>query len=125
MNIAKLYGDDAWDFLGNVIEPAGVIFGDEKVRDMLTGANGAKKNAFGAAARICREHKGEAREILAALAGIPPEKYRPNPFQIIAEMVNFLNQAGSADITAVFSLPEQIEGEKLSGDASGDLGEET
>lgn len=107
MKISDFKGEAAFDLLADIIEPASKIFGDEEIRNIVTAKEGENKRDIGkAAAAVCKKHKKEAIEILAAVTGQTPEEFNANPFEIIALVASLLSEA-MADVATVFFSPEQ------------------
>lgn len=98
MNINDFKGENAIDFLADVIEPASKIFSNEEIRNALSSE---ERNLGAVAKRIFKEYKTETLEILARMDGVEPKEYDKSPIYIIAQLLSLLNSA-MVDITAVF-----------------------
>lgn len=106
MNINDYRGENAIDFLADVIEPASKIFSNEEIRNALSSE---EKNLGAVAKRIFKEYKTETLEILARMDGVEPKEYDKSPIYIIAQLLSLLNSA-MVDVTAVFFSAAQTEG---------------
>lgn len=119
MNITELRGDEALEFLSLVIEPASTIFSDERILELLRDKDEKSKNKVATATSlICKNYKSEAKEILAALAGVPSDKYSANPLQIVGQVAKLLVEMANTDLSTVFFSPEQKTGNTSSGSAT-------
>lgn len=73
MKISEFKGENAIEFIGDIIEPVSKIFSDEIVRGFFS-KNADNKSAI--VKHICKEYATEAIEVLAAMQGITPKSMR-------------------------------------------------
>ena len=88
------------------------IFSDEIVRGFFS-KNADNKSAI--VKHICKEYATEAIEVLAAMQGVTPEEYEGNPFTIMMQVFEIMNDP---DLLSVFTLSEQKTENKSSGSAT-------
>lgn len=101
MKISEFKGENAIEFIGDIIEPVSKIFSDEIVRRFFS-KNADNKYAI--VKHICKEYATEAIEVLAAMQGITPKEYEGNPFTIMMQVFEIMNDP---DLLSVFTLSEQ------------------
>lgn len=109
MKISDFKGKNAIEFIGDIIEPVSKIFSDEIVRGFFS-KNADNKSAI--AKHICKEYATETIEVLAAMQGVTPEEYEGNPFTIMMQIFEIMNDP---DLMSVFISPEQKTEKKSSG----------
>lgn len=112
MKISDFKGENAIEFIGDIIEPVSKIFSDEIVRGFFS-KNADNKSAI--VKHICKEYATEAIEVLAAMQGITPEEYEGNPFTIMMQVFEIMNDP---DLLSVFTLSEQKTASTSFGSAS-------
>lgn len=112
MKISEFKGENAIEFIGDIIEPVSKIFSDEIVRRFFS-KNADNKSAI--VKHICKEYATEAIEVLAAMQGITPEEYEGNPFTIMMQVFEIMNDP---DLLSVFTLSEQKTASTSFGSAS-------
>lgn len=112
MKISEFKGENAIEFIGDIIEPVSKIFSDEIVRGFFS-KNADNKSAI--VKHICKEYATEAIEVLAAMQGITPEEYEGNPFTIMMQVFEIMNDP---DLLSVFTLSEQKTASTSFGSAS-------
>lgn len=112
MKISEFKGENAIEFIGDIIEPVSKIFSDEIVRGFFS-KNADNKSAI--AKHICKEYAKETIEVLAAMQGVTPEEYEGNPFTIMMQVFEILNDP---DLMSVFISPEQKTANTSFGSAS-------
>ena len=112
MKISDFKGENAIEFIGDIIEPVSKIFSDEIVRGFFS-KNADNKYAI--VKHICKEYATEAIEVLAAMQGITPEEYEGNPFTIMMQVFEIMNDP---DLLSVFTLSEQKTASTSFGSAS-------
>lgn len=112
MKISDFKGENAIEFIGDIIEPVSKIFSDEIVRGFFS-KNADNKSAI--AKHICKEYAKETIEVLAAMQGVTPEEYEGNPFTIMMQVFEILNDP---DLMSVFISSEQKTEDKFSGSAT-------
>lgn len=112
MKISEFKGENAIEFIGDIIEPVSKIFSDEIVRGFFS-KNADNKSAI--VKHICKEYATEAIEVLAAMQGIAPEEYEGNPFTIMMQVFEIMNDP---DLLSVFTLSEQKTASTSSGSVS-------
>lgn len=112
MKISEFKGANAIEFIGDIIEPVSKIFSDEIVRGFFS-KNADNKSAI--VKHICKEYATEAIEVLAAMQGITPEEYEGNPFTIMMQVFEIMNDP---DLLSVFTSSEQKTASTSFGSAS-------
>lgn len=112
MKISDFKGENAIEFIGDIIEPVSKIFSDEIVREFFS-KNADNKSAI--AKHICKEYATETIEVLAAMQGVTPEEYEGNPFTIMMQVFEIMNDP---DLMSVFISSEQKTENKSSGSAT-------
>lgn len=112
MKISEFKGENAIEFIGDIIEPVSKIFSDEIVRRFFS-KNADNKSAI--VKHICKEYATEAIEVLAAMQGITPEEYEGNPFTIMMQVFEIMNDP---DLLSVFTSSEQKTASTSFGSAS-------
>lgn len=89
--------DDFMDFLGDAFGAFAVIGQDEKLRDMLTENAGVALIVT----RLCKEHREEVAEIVAAARGETVEEFRAN-YTTTGLMRELVRLISNPDVAAVF-----------------------
>lgn len=85
--LSEIKGEEAFDVLAEIIEPAAEIFTDEAVKEALTQG----KNKLKAVKVVLKEHKQATIAVMAALEGVPTEEYEPSLFALPAMLLEVLN----------------------------------
>jgi hypothetical protein len=85
--LSEIKGEEAFDVLAEIIEPAAEIFTDEAVKEALTQG----KNKLKAVKVVLKEHKQATIAVMAALEGIPAEEYEPSLFALPAMLLEVIN----------------------------------
>lgn len=117
--ITDFKGDESFDFIADIAEPAGVILSDKDVRDVLFPNKNENKNenenetrsqkAFKCASIICRKYKREAAEILAVVNETTPDNLNLNPIEIIAQTGLLLTEIMTESTSFFMSLAPKTE----------------
>lgn len=85
--LSEIKGEEALDVLAEIIEPAAEIFTDENVKNALKVENNKAK----AAKIILKDHNKAVLTLMAALEGVPIEKYQPTLFALPSLILGVLN----------------------------------
>ncbi len=100
MKLSDIKGEEAFDVLEALIDPASRIMADQEVTKTFN--SGAPKLEL--AKLLLREHKKEIIEILAILDRVPVEEYEVNLLTLPKKLLEILNDPMMAE---VFPSPEQ------------------
>lgn len=88
MKLSEYENEEALDLLAELIEPATAICTDKKVVELFK----QKDRKLASVVKvIIKNHKKEIIEILAALDGVPVEKYKVNVLTLPAKVLEILN----------------------------------
>lgn len=83
MKITDRKNEAALDLIVEILEPASKIFSDKELREILAQREAPMK----VAKYVLKNYKKEVIEMLAALKGVPGDEYEANAFQMLAEML--------------------------------------
>ena len=86
MRISELKGEAALDFLADIIEPASKIMTDPEVKKLTE-----ERNRVAIIKKLIKNYKPEIIEILAALDGVPADKYEINVFTLPVKIIELIN----------------------------------
>lgn len=113
--ITDFKGDESFDFIADIAEPAGVILSDKDVRGVLfpnkneNETETRSQKAFKCASIICRKYKREAAEILAVVNETTPDNLNLNPIEIIAQTGLLLTEIMTESTSFFMSLAPKTE----------------
>lgn len=109
-SLAEIKGDDAFDLVADMLEPAAEIMSDKKVKTAYY-----TKNTASAVKVAIKGHKDAVRLILALLNEEDTKTYDPSVADIIKGAIEIFNDKALQDL---FTLPDQKPEEDTSGSAS-------
>ena len=109
MRLSEIKGDAALDTLADLIDPICEICSDKTLRALL------RVDKLGAIKSALKFHKKSVIAIMAALEGVPAEKYEVNLISLPVKMLEILNDP---DVTRLFTSAEPTAEKKPSGSAS-------
>ena len=109
-SLAEIKGDDAFDLVADMLEPAAEIMSDKKVKTAYY-----TKNTASAVKVAIKGHKDAVRLILALLNEEDTQTYDPSVADIIKGAIEIFNDKALQDL---FTLPDQKPEEDTSGSAS-------
>ncbi len=100
MKVTDFKDEAALDLLAEIIEPASVIFSDDKVKAVLKEAQDKGGSRAKAVAEILKLHKKEIIEIMAALDGVPVKDFHCNILTLPKKLLEILNDEELMDFFA-------------------------
>lgn len=115
--LSEYKDEEALDLLADIIEPASVIFSDDKVKDTFKKAKG--KSIIPLAKIIIQNHKNEIMDILARLDGKRREDFHCNVLTLPITVMQILQDKELIDF---FSFAVENEGKNVSLDVMGNIG---
>lgn len=115
--LSEYKDEEALDLLADIIEPASVIFSDDKVKDTFKKAKG--KSIIPLAKIIIQNHKNEIMDILARLDGTERNEYHCNVLTLPITVMQILQDKELIDF---FSFAVENEGKNVSLDVMGNIG---
>nr|DAO40692.1 MAG TPA: hypothetical protein [Caudoviricetes sp.] len=83
MKITDRKNEAALDLIVEILEPASKIFSDKELRKILA----QREAPIKVAKYVLKNYKKEVIEMLAALKGVSCDEYEANAFQMLAEML--------------------------------------
>lgn len=86
MKLSEVKGEAALDLLADIIEPASEIMSDPKVKDVVSAKNKGEIIKL-----LIKSHKKSIIEILAAIDGVPVDKYDVNVLTLPVKILEILN----------------------------------
>ena len=101
MKISEIKGQEAIDVLADLIEPASVIFTDQKVVSAMR--SGDKKAAIKV---LLKSHSKEVIYMLAILEREDPKTYNPSILSLPLKLLELLNDP---EVQMAFLSPAQME----------------
>lgn len=114
--LSEYKDDEALDLLAELLEPAALIMADKQIAELMK----ADKKMPAIKAAI-KNHKRQVMEILAAMDGVPVDKYHCNIFTLPARLLDILNDEG---LQALFTSRAQERTQRTSsGPVTGNTGE--
>lgn len=103
MKLSEIKGEAALDLLADIIEPATEIMSDPKIKDLVKVEN---KGAI--IKLLIKSHKKSIIEILAAIDGVPVDKYDVNVLTLPVKILEILNDQELMDFfTSQVSMEDQ------------------
>ena len=87
MKLSEYKGEEALEVLADLLEPSLDIFTDKKLLALIKEKDSKAK----AITYALKEHKRSVLEIMAALEGVPVEKYECNVLSLPAKILEILN----------------------------------
>lgn len=114
MKISDYKDEEALDLVADLIEPAGKIFSDQKLREAIKEENARSK----VAKLIIKNHKTEIIEILARINNTPVKEYH---FTVMSLLTDVMDIIQDEELMAVFTS----QGQKTESTSSGSVSENT
>lgn len=111
MKLTDFENEQALDLLADIIEPAAMIMGDAKVKEMVD----SRKPVLLIASYILKNHKKQVIKIEAIMHGKTPETVRFNTATLIKDVVDIFNDSELVDL---FTSQGQMKQEGSSGSAT-------
>ena len=101
MKLSEIKGQDAIDALADLIEPASIIFTDEKVVKAMRSGDKVKSVQV-----LLKSHPKEVIHMLAILEREDPATYNPSILTLPVKLLELFNDP---DVQSVFLSQEQTE----------------
>lgn len=97
--LSEYKDEKALDLLAEIMEPAVEIMSDKAIKDAA-----GDGNKITIAKEVIKRHKKQVMEILAAMEGVPVEKYHCNILTLPMRVLEILNDE---ELIQVFTLQAQ------------------
>lgn len=114
-NLSDIKGDAALDLIADLMEPAAEIMSDPDVKAAFKGTEKNPGTPAKAISVAIHNHKKAVTTILALMDEEDPATYKPSAMVIPVRLMQLLNDP---DLQSLFTLPNQVSEDDISGSAS-------